>query len=139
MKRSLLLMALMALLLIVAGCTKMEYARPAVYGKIYCTNSNPQVGDTVILKVEVPDAGNRIYHADYYWRCGDQFSQTVRKTAPDNSKTITEAPTLKWVFQKSGSFTVTMNAKFKFSMTDANGALLGGASASGTIRINPKK
>jgi hypothetical protein len=138
MKRSLLLMALMALLLVMAGCIReKEYARPAVYGKIYCTNSNPRVGDTVILKVEVPDAGNRIYHADYYWKCGDQFKQTVRKTAPDNSKTITEAPTFKWVFKKSGSFTVTMNAKFNFSMTDANGALIGGASASGTIKINP--
>ncbi|MGX8689486.1 MAG: PKD domain-containing protein [Bacteroidaceae bacterium] len=135
MRKSLFIIAFVALFLSVVSCEKEEFARPATYGKIYCSPSNPKVGDTVTLIVEVPDAGNRIYHADYTWKCKDQFSQTVRVTAPDNSKTITEAPSFKWVFKKSGSYSVTMSAKFKFSMADENGSMIGVGGASGTIKI----
>ena len=139
MKNSLIIICLTALMFIAAGCEKEEFARSAQFGKIYCIPSNPQVGDTVTLKVEVPDAGNRIYHADYTWSCSGQFSQkTVRVTAPDNSKTIKDAPTFKWVFTKSGNYTVTMSARFKFSMADENGSMIGGSSASGSIKISPK-
>lgn len=138
MKKSLIGIFLTALLFVAAGCEKEEFARSASYGKIYCVPSNPKVGDTVTFKVEVPDAGNRIYHADYTWSCSGQFSQkTVRVTAPDNSKTITDAPTFKWVFNKKGTYTVTMSARFKFSMADTNGSMIGGASASGSIKIEP--
>ena len=137
MKRSLLLMALMALLLIMAGCIReKEYARPAVYGKIYCEPANPKKGDTVVLAVEVYDAGNRIYHADYTWKIADEkFSRTVAVTAPDNSKTITDQPKLKYVFQSSGGKNITLSVKFKYSMADENGAMVGTAGASGSVNV----
>ena len=134
MKIRLFFISMVALLFIAAGCRKVEYAYPAVYGKIYCTNADPKVGDTVILKVEVPYAGNRIYHADYTWNSSGEFKQTVRVTA-DNSKNLDETPTFKWVFKKAGSYTVTLSARFKYSMADEGGSMIGGASASGTIRI----
>ena len=130
--------ALTALLLAVAGCEEEEFARPAVFGKIYCTPSDPKVGDTVTFTVEMPDAGNRIYHADYTWKCKDSFNEEVRVTAPNGSKTIKTAPTFKWVFRDFGTFTVTMSARFKYSMSDENGAMIGGASASGSVKVKSK-
>ena len=140
MKRSLLLMALMALLLIMAGCIReKEYARPAVYGKIYCEPANPKVGDTVDLAVEVYDAGNRIYHADYTWKISGEGSKTVAVTAPDKSKTITDQPKWeKYVFQSSGGKNITLSVKFKYSMADENGAMVGTAGASGSVNVKLK-
>ena len=144
MKRSLLLMALMAIVLIMAGCIReKEYARPAVYGRVYSIPANPKVGDTVTLAVEVQDAGNRIYHADYTWKIPGElnkgagsYSEVVHVTAPDNSKTITAQPTLKYVFKYSGGKNITLSARFKYSMADENGAMQGTASASGSV--NPR-
>ena len=138
MKRIILAFALSALLFALAGCEKEEFASPAVFGKIYCTPSDPKVGDTVTFTVEMPYAGNRIYHADYTWKCKDFFKEEVRVTAPDGSKTIKTAPTFKWVFRDFGTFTVTMSARFKYSMSDENGAMIGGASASGSVKVRSK-
>ena len=130
MKRNLLVVAMAAILFMAAGCKKEEFASPAVYGKITFSPANPYVGDTVIMTAEVEDAGHRIYHADYTWKCGSVFSgQLVKVTAPDGSKTITAPPTFKYVFKQAGDFEVTMSAKFKYSMSDASGALFGSASS----------
>lgn len=139
MKRIFWAFALSALLLAVAGCEEEEFARPAVFGDIYCTPSEPKIGDTVTFTVVMHDPGNRIYHADYVWSCNGNFSkEEVRVTAPDGSKTIKAAPTFKWVFRKFGTFTVTMSARFKYSMADENGAMIGGASASGSVKVKSK-
>jgi len=130
MKRNLFILLIAAMALVAWGCEKEEFASPAVYGKITFSPAKPYVGDTVIMTVQVLDAGNRIYHADYTWKCGSVFSgQVVKVTAPDGSKTITAPPTFKYVFRESGSFDVSMNAKFKYSMSDVNGALYGVASS----------
>ena len=133
-------MALMALLLMMAGCIReKEYASPAVYGKIYCLTSNPKVGDTVELAVEVYDPGNRIYHADYTWKINDEkFSKTVAVTAPDHSKTITDQPKIKYAFKYSGGKNITLSVKFKYSMADENGAMVGTAGASGSVNVKLK-
>ena len=89
------------------------------------------------MTAQVLDPGNRIYHADYYWSCSE-FGGTkeVRKTAPDNSKTITEAPTYKFTFTEAGTFSVSMSARFKLSMATEQGALFGSASTrSFSVRV----
>lgn len=140
MKRSLLLMALMAIVLIMAGCIReKEYARPAVYGRVYSIPANPKVGDTVTLAVEVQDAGNRIYHADYTWKINDEkFSKTVAVTAPDHSKTITDQPKIKYAFKYFGGKNITLSVRFKYSMADENGAMVGTAGASGSVNVKLK-
>ena len=138
MKRFCLALSFALLLLFTFGCEKKEYAQWATYGKIVCNKAAPRVGDTITFTVEVLDPGNRIYHADYMWICRDQFSEEVRVTAPDGTKSITKAPTFKWVFKSAGTYTITMNARFKFSMPDEDGAMMGGASATGSVRIREK-
>lgn len=128
MKKYYFLICMTTLLLATAGCEKEEYARDAVYGKVTFAPAEPYVGDTVVMTVEVVDAGNRIFHADYNWKCNSVFSDEVRVTAPDGSKTITAPPTYTYVFQTSGTFNVSMNARFKFSMMTKEGTLFGSAS-----------
>ncbi len=131
MKKSLILIAMAALMLMVTGCRKdEEYAYPAVYGNIVFSPSNPKVGQEVTMTAQVLDPGHRIYHADYTWKCSEFENgyKIVRKTAPDNSKTITEAPSCKFTFTEAGTFSVSMSASFKFSMTTEGGALFGSAS-----------
>lgn len=130
------MISMIALMLMVTGCRKdEEYARPAVYGRIICTPTYPSAGQKVKLTVQVKDAGHRIFHADYKWK-GGGISDEVSVTAPDGSKTITDPPTYEYVFMKSGTYTISMSASFKYSMTTEGGTLFGGASAeSTTIRI----
>ena len=131
MKKSMILIAMVALMLMVEGCRKEEeYAYPAVYGNIVFSPSRPKVGQEVTMTVQVLDPGHRIYHADYTWNCSEFENgyQMIRKTAPDNSKTITEAPSCKFKFTEAGTFSVSMSAKFKFSMMTEGGALFGSAS-----------
>ncbi len=141
MKKLFFALSMTALLLMAAGCEKEEFARPAVYGKISCHPNPARAGDTVTLTVEVLDPGNRIYHADYVWKCssskkdGGFDREEIRVTAPNGSKTIKAAPTFKCVFTSPGTYNVTMSARLKFSMGDVNGAMIGGASASGSIKV----
>ena len=128
MKKYLFLICITTLLFATAGCEKEEYAKDAVYGKVLFSPAEPYVGDTVVMTVEVLDPGHRIFHADYSWNCSTVFSDEVRVTAPDGSKTITASPTYTYVFQTAGTFNVTMNAKFKFSMMTKEGTLFGSAS-----------
>lgn len=118
-----LVFAVLTLATLFVSCKKEEYAEPPVYGKVYCRTPNPKAGDTVILAVEVIDPGKWIYHADYTWRCNGLFKQTVKITAPDNSKTIVEEPTFKWVFPNKGNYEVTMSAAVKISMPTASGQI----------------
>ena len=132
MKKSMILIAMAVLMLMVTGCSKEEeYAYPAVYGNITYTPNRPRVGQEVTMTVQVLDPGYRIYHADYTWKCSEFENgyQMVRKTAPDNSKTITEAPSFKFKFTKAGTFNVSMSAQFKYSMMTEGGALFGSASS----------
>ena len=102
MKKSMILIAMVALMLMVEGCRKEEeYAYPAVYGNIVFSPSRPKVGQEVTMTVQVLDPGHRIYHADYTWNCSEF---------------------------ENGSFSVSMSAKFKFSMMTEGGALFGSAS-----------
>ena len=131
MKKSMILIAMAVLTLMVTGCRKdEEFAYPAVYGNIVFSPSNPKVGQEVTMTAQVLDPGHRIFHADYRWKCSafPNGYQEVRKTAPDNSKTITEAPSCKFTFTEPGTFSVSMSASFKFSMTTEGGALFGSAS-----------
>lgn len=127
MKRGFLLIAMAAVLCVAMGCEKEEYARTASLGTIRFSPSNPVVGDTVTMTVEVLDPGHRIFHADYFWSIRNVKNDTVKVTAPDGSKTITAPPTYKYVFKKDGSFSVNMSAKFKFSMATEQGSLFGTA------------
>ena len=128
MKRYWFFICITTLLFAATGCEKEEYGRDAVYGKILFDPAEPYVGDTVKMTVEVVDAGHRIFHADYSWKCSSVFSDEVRVTAPDGAKTITAPPTYTYVFQTSGTFNVSMNARFKFSMITKDGTLFGSAS-----------
>ncbi len=144
MNRLTLILSLAVLLLTATGCEKEEYARYASYGNIVYVPSVARVGDTVTFKVEVLDAGNRIYHADYLWSCKNNlngekvFNEEVRVTAPDGSRTITKIPTFKWVFTSPGSYTITMSAYFKYSMQDENGQMRSGNSASRRFEVKAK-
>lgn len=130
MKRELLIIALAAISMMTAlvSCEKEEFAEPPEYGKLYCRNSNPKVGDTVILAVQVINPGNRIYHADYSWKCNGMhaekiFNKTQKVTAPDGSKTIEEEPSFSWVFTEAGYYEVSMTASFKISMATKSGQI----------------
>jgi hypothetical protein len=92
------------------------------------------------MTAQVLDPGHRIYHADYTWKCSkfENGYKIVRKTAPDNSKTITEAPSCKFTFTEAGTFSVSMSASFKFSMTTEGGALFGSASTK-TFYVNVRE
>ena len=138
MNRLTLILSLAVLLLTATGCEKEEYARYAIYGNIVPSPSAPRVGDTVTLKVEVLDAGHRIYHADYYWYINGEYYDEVRVTARNNAKTITEIPTIKWVPTKDGYINISMSAYFKYSMPDENGQMRSSNSAKSTIKVRPK-
>ena len=138
MNRLTLILSLAVLLLTVTGCEKEEYGHYAIYGNIVHFPSAPKVGDTVTFKVEVLDAGNRIYHADYIWKINNDYYDEVRVTARNNEKTITEIPTIKWVPTKDGYFNISMSAYFKYSMPDENGQMRSGNSAKGSVTVRPK-
>ena len=138
MNRLTLILSLAVLLLTVTGCEKEEYGHYAIYGNIVSSPSAPWVGDTVTLKVEVLDAGHRIYHADYIWKIDGAYYDEVRVTARNNEKTITEIPTIKWVPTKDGYINISMSAYFKYSMPDENGQMRSSNSAKGTIKVRPK-
>lgn len=138
MNRLKLIISAAVLLLTVTGCEKEEFARYASYGRIVCSKSAPRVGDTLTLKVEVLDAGNRIYHADYIWKINGKYYDEVRVTARNNAKTITEIPSIKWVPTKDGTFNISMSAYFKYSMADEYGQMRDGNSAEGSVRVRAK-
>ncbi len=138
MNRLTFILSLAVLLLTVAGCEKEEYGRYAIYGNIVPFPSAPRVGDTVTLKVEVLDAGHRIYHADYIWKIDGEYYDEVRVTARNNEKTIKEIPTIKWVPTRDGKINISMSAYFKYSMPDENGQMRSGNSAKGTVGVRRK-
>jgi len=117
-----------------AACEKEEYGYAPTYGKIYCVNSNPVVGDTLELAVEIKDPGNRCYKAEYVWK-GDNgdFYKTVTMLDP-----LLDCPRVKFVPTHSGTISFTMNASFKLSMPSVNGQIAAFANTSGSIKVNPK-
>jgi signal peptidase I len=138
MNRLIRIVSLAVLLFAAAGCEKEEFARYASYGRIVCTPTAPKVGDTVTFKVEVLDAGNRIYHADYIWKINGEYYDEVRITVRDNAKTIKEIPTIKWVPTQEGTFNISMSAYFKYSMMDENGQMRSANSAKGSVKVRAK-
>lgn len=138
MKRINLIWALAVVLLVFAGCKKEEFANSPVYGKIYCKTPNPKVGEPVILTVEIKEPGNRINSADYHWKCSSLgFDKRVKVIRQSGSNSIPDAPELEYTFDTSGSYTFRLEASFKYTMGDVNTSMIGAASASGIIKINP--
>jgi hypothetical protein len=142
MKKSMILIAMAALMLMVTGCRKEEYASPAAYGKVFCDMSHPKVGDEVLLKAEVADWGDCINSATYTW--------TIKKKPDGPTKTITnkvyrqsgdkslyEIPCSDpWIPTAAGQYTISMSAEFRYTLGDANSVMFGTASAKdGTVTI----
>ncbi len=135
MKKSMILIAMAALMLMVTGCRKEEYASPAVYGKVFCDMSHPIVGDSVFLKAEVADWGDCINSATYTW--------TIKKKPDGPTKTITnkvyrqsgdkslyEIPCSDpWIPTAAGQYTISMSAEFRYTLGDANSVMHGSARA----------
>ena len=80
MKKGSLILATAAVLLMLTGCQKEEFAEAPVYGDIYCSSSHPEVGDTVYLRVQIIYAGNRINSGAYNWKIRDPFSEITSIT-----------------------------------------------------------
>lgn len=137
MKKGLLLIALTAFMLLAAGCEKEEFANSPVYGKVYCKTPNPKVGQEVILTVEVKEPGNRINSAEYRWKCSAIFDTRVKVIRESGANSIPDAPEFTAVFNSSGTYTVNLSASFKYTMGDRNTSMIGSASASGKVTINP--
>ena len=137
MKKGMLLIALTAFMLLAAGCEKEEFACSPVYGRIYCKTSNPKVGQEVVLTVEVNEPGNRINSAEYRWKCNNVFDKRVKVIRESGENSVPDAPELTVVFNESGTYTINLSASFKYSMGDKNTSMIGSASATGRITINP--
>lgn len=142
MKKYLTILGLLILLLQLSSCRKEEYAWAPVYGKVYCTSSHPVVGDTVVLTVEVYDAGNRLNRAEYRWTVKDPYGE-VSKTyssllRKSGSQSITKVPSLEYVFKEEGKHSLSLTALFSYSMRDAQAIMKGSAQAYGEIRVYSK-
>jgi len=129
-------MALTAFMLLAAGCEKEEFANAPVYGRIYCKTSNPKVGQDVVLTVEVKESGNRINSAEYRWK-SSVFDKRVKVIRESGANSVPDAPELTIVFNESGTYTVNLSASFKYTMGDRNTSMIGSASATGRVTINP--
>ena len=113
------------------GCEKEEYGYAPTYGKIYCVNPDPKLGDTLTLSVEIKNPGNRCYKAEYTWK-GDNGNFYDSKTVLDP---LLQAPTMRYIPKHSGNINISMSAKFRLSMPSENGQVYDFASASGTIVV----
>ena len=138
MRKGMLLIALTAFMLLAAGCEKEEFANAPVYGKVYCKTPSPKVGQEVVLTVEVKEPGNRINSADYRWKCSAfESDKRVKVIRESGANSIPDAPELTVVFNSSGTYSVSLSASFKYTMGDRNTSMIGSASASGKVTINP--
>ena len=143
MKKSIIIIAVMAFIIMVAGCKKEEYASPAEYGRVVCATSNPYVGDTVILMAEVANWGDFINSATYTWTVRDPNGNTTSKTEKvyrnSGDKSIYEIPSVKWVFKTSGNHRLSMSVSFRYTLGDANSVMYGSANAKdGYVKVLPK-
>ncbi|MBQ9386136.1 MAG: hypothetical protein IJU24_04570 [Bacteroidaceae bacterium] len=142
MKKGSLILATAAVLLMLTGCQKEEFAEAPVYGDIYCSSSHPEVGDTVYLRVQIIYAGNRINSGAYNWKIRDPFSEitsiTTRFIRKTGEKSLSQVPETQWIPKEEGNHIINMSAKFSYSMGDRNSIMRGSASAYGSVKVYPK-
>lgn len=137
MKKSMILIAMAALMIMVTGCRKEEYASPAAYGKVFCDMSHPIINEYVILKAEVADWGDCINSATYTWTVkkepnGPTKSFTNKVYRQSGDKSLYEVPCCEpdaWKPTEAGKYTISMSAEFRYTMGDANSVMHGTARA----------